>query len=77
MNDSQRGSISSVKSWHKSLTIQASGIIALLQMVPEIVAEINSLTSVDITANPLVIKITTMSAAIVAIYGRVRAGGIK
>lgn len=62
------------KSSLKSLTIQASAAIIFLQGLPEIVAEIDkAIPSMDIATSPLVVKILTVCAGIVAIYGRFRA----
>lgn len=62
------------KKKYKSLTIQAGVVIVLLQGMPEIVAAIDAaIPSVALATNPVVLKVLSAVAGVVAIYGRLRA----
>ena len=62
------------KKWYESLTIQASIVVAFLQGVPEIITQINAVApGLGLSANPIVMKVLTVIAVIVAIYGRLTA----
>lgn len=58
------------KPWYSSITIIAAGFVAFLQGLPTLVAEIDKFVPMDLSVNPVVVKVLTIAAAIVAIYGR-------
>lgn len=59
------------KKWYQSITIQASAIVAFLQIVPDIIGQINAaVPSLGLSTNPIVMKALTIIGVIVAIYGR-------
>lgn len=58
------------KPWYQSITIIAASIVGLLQIIPDLIAQVDAVLPVNLAANPIVIKILSVIGIIVAIYGR-------
>ncbi len=58
------------KPWYQSITVLAGSAVAFLQMIPFLISEIDKVVPADLSANPAVIQLLSIIAAIVTIYGR-------